>query len=70
MPKTILVADDEKGIRETLRRLLEYEKYDVLLAEDGLDALQKAENEVVDLVLLEALKHMNAHRRGISVSHL
>ncbi len=53
MPKTILVADDEKGIRETLRRLLEYEKYDVLLAEDGLDALQKAENEVVDLVLLD-----------------
>ena len=53
MPKTILVADDEKGIRETLRRLLEYEKYDVLLAEDGLDALQKAENEFVDLVLLD-----------------
>ncbi|MEJ2722829.1 MAG: response regulator, partial [bacterium] len=53
MPKTILVADDEKGIRETLRRLLEYEKYRVVLAEDGLEALRKAENELVDLVLLD-----------------
>ncbi|UCH82847.1 MAG: sigma-54-dependent Fis family transcriptional regulator [Candidatus Latescibacterota bacterium] len=53
MAKTILVADDEKGIRETLRRLLEYEKYQVVLAEDGLEALKKAENELIDLVLLD-----------------
>ncbi len=53
MPKTILVADDEKGIRDTLRRLLEYEKYRVVLAEDGLQALQLTETDVVDLVLLD-----------------
>jgi two-component system nitrogen regulation response regulator NtrX len=53
MPKTILVADDEKGIRDTLKRLLEYERYRVALAEDGLEALRRTENEVVDLVLLD-----------------
>ncbi|UCG52545.1 MAG: sigma-54-dependent Fis family transcriptional regulator [Candidatus Latescibacterota bacterium] len=53
MPKNILVADDEKGIRDTLRRLLEYEKYSVITADDGVDALHKAENEFVDLVLLD-----------------
>jgi len=53
MPKTILVADDEAGIRDSLRRLLEYEKYRVVLAEDGQSGLQKAESEVVDLVLLD-----------------
>jgi two-component system nitrogen regulation response regulator NtrX len=53
MPKTILIADDEKGIRDTLKRLLEYERYRVVLAEDGLEALRKAESEIVDLVLLD-----------------
>jgi DNA-binding NtrC family response regulator len=53
MPKTILVADDEVGIRDSLRRLLEYEKYHVILAEDGRTALQRVESEVVDLVLLD-----------------
>jgi two-component system nitrogen regulation response regulator NtrX len=53
MPKTVLVADDEKGIRETLRRLLEYEKYRVILAEDGPQALSIVEKELVDIVLLD-----------------
>jgi two-component system nitrogen regulation response regulator NtrX len=53
MPKTILVADDEQGIRETLRRLLEYEKYRVVMAEDGQAALKIVESKVVDLALLD-----------------
>jgi len=53
MPKTVLVADDEKGIRDALKRLLEYERYRVVLAEDGVEALHAAENELVDLVLLD-----------------
>ncbi len=53
MAKTILVADDEKGIRETLRRLLEFEKYRVLTAEDGPTALRLVEKEIVDLILLD-----------------
>ena len=53
MAKTILVADDEKGIRDTLKRLLEYERYRVVVAEDGLEALRKTESEIVDLILLD-----------------
>ena len=53
MPKTILVADDEKGIRDTLRRLLEYEKYRVIEAENGPNALAMSDPDFVDLVLLD-----------------
>ncbi len=53
MPRTILVADDEKGIRDTLKRLLEYENYNVLLAEDGKRALEMIASEAVDLLLLD-----------------
>ena len=32
---TVLIADDEKSIRKTLREILEYESYKVDEAEDG-----------------------------------
>jgi two-component system nitrogen regulation response regulator NtrX len=53
MPKTILIADDEQGVRESLKRLLEFESYRVLLAEDGTSALEVVRAEFVDLVLLD-----------------
>ena len=34
----ILVIDDEKSIRNTLKEILEYEKFDVELSENGIDA--------------------------------
>ncbi len=37
----ILIVDDEKSIRYTLREILEFEKYQVDEAEDGEDAIQK-----------------------------
>ena len=39
MPKTILIADDEPGIRSSLQKLLEFEAFRVILAEDGQRAL-------------------------------
>jgi two-component system nitrogen regulation response regulator NtrX len=53
MAKTILIADDEKGIRDSLQGLLEFESYDVLLAEDGPGALAAIAGERIDLVLLD-----------------
>ncbi len=53
MPKTILIADDEKAIRETLKRLLEFESYQVQLASDGPGALEAAHDDRVDLMLLD-----------------
>ena len=40
MKRRILVVDDEKGIREALRQLLEYEDYDVQAVASGGDALR------------------------------
>ena len=39
MPR-ILVIDDERSIRNTLKDVLEYEKYEVDLAEDGSSGIE------------------------------
>jgi two-component system response regulator MprA len=41
----ILVVDDERAVRESLRRALELEGYEIELAEDGAQALQRLEAE-------------------------
>jgi two-component system, NtrC family, nitrogen regulation response regulator NtrX len=49
----ILVIDDERSIRNTLKDILEYEKYDVELAEDGHKALEVFRNGEFDIVLCD-----------------
>ena len=51
--KTVLVVDDEKNIRETLKDVLEDEGYEVLLADNGKSALEIIERTVVDVMLLD-----------------
>jgi two-component system response regulator MprA len=52
----ILVVDDERAVRESLRRALELEGYDVGLASDGGEALEKLEAETQpDAVILDVL---------------
>lgn len=51
--KTVLIVDDEAAIRETLSRILDYEKYRTLVAEDGPRALDVMAAEPVDVVLLD-----------------
>jgi two-component system nitrogen regulation response regulator NtrX len=48
---TILVVDDEKGIRDSIKMILEYEGYEIAFAENGQQALQKIAG--TDLVLLD-----------------
>ena len=55
MEYTILVADDEKEIRELLRLYLENEKYQVLEAEDGQQALDIIHRQRVDLCILDIM---------------
>jgi two-component system response regulator AtoC len=52
-PATILVVDDEHLIRWSLEQQLRREGYSVLLAENGAEALRKAQGECPDLVLLD-----------------
>jgi len=49
----ILVVDDEKSIRRTLRDILELEKYTVDEAVDGLDCLVKIKQSTYDVVILD-----------------
>lgn len=52
MPR-ILVIDDEKSIRNTLREILEYEKYLVDDAADGAEGLQLVDKEKYDVILCD-----------------
>lgn len=52
MPK-ILVIDDERSIRNTLKDILEYEKFEVDLAEDGIEGLEMAQNSKYDVILCD-----------------
>jgi two-component system response regulator MprA len=52
----ILVVDDERAVRESLRRALELEGYEIDLAGDGSEALYRLEsNEEPDAVILDVL---------------
>jgi two-component system nitrogen regulation response regulator NtrX len=51
--KTILVVDDEKGVRDSLKMVLEFESYEVQFAENGQEALRQLAAARIDLVLLD-----------------
>lgn len=46
----ILVIDDERSIRNTLKDILEFEKHKVTLAEDGKQGLEAVESNTFDLI--------------------
>lgn len=50
---TVLVIDDEKSIRDSLKMILEYERYDVEFAENGEQGLNKLSTQSFDIVLLD-----------------
>nr|MBK9651841.1 sigma-54-dependent Fis family transcriptional regulator [Bacteroidota bacterium] len=49
----VLVIDDEKSIRNSLREILEYESYIVDDAPDGIEGLKMAEKSTYDIVLCD-----------------
>lgn len=78
---TILVIDDEKNIRNSLKDILEYEGYGVTTAENGFDALDLIKNKSFDLIfcdikmpqldgieLLKMIKELNVHTPVIMIS--
>lgn len=54
MPK-ILIVEDELNMRIGLRDNLEFESYDVDMAEDGVVAMEKLEHQEYDLILLDVM---------------
>jgi DNA-binding NtrC family response regulator len=49
----ILVIDDEKAIRNTLKDVLEYEKHEVDMAEDGASGIELFSGNTYDVVLCD-----------------
>ncbi len=73
----ILVIDDDRPIRSTLREILEYEKFKVSDAENGMEALKQLKENSFDLVLcdikmpkmdgIEVLEKIVAEHRDLPV---
>jgi DNA-binding response OmpR family regulator len=53
--KRILLADDEEDIKTVVTMFLQSEGFEVVTAFDGLDALEKAQSEKPDLILLDLM---------------
>jgi CheY-like chemotaxis protein len=75
--KTLLLADDDRTVREVCRRFLEDEGYRVVLACDGEEAISLLHSERPDMAILdihmphvnglEAAEHISRSGRGIPV---
>jgi len=56
MVKTILIVDDEKDIRDSVRVILEKEGYKIMTAVSGDDALKKLKGgKKFDLILMDIM---------------
>lgn len=77
----LLIIDDEKSIRNTLKEILEFEGHDVSLAADGVEGLAMATSESFDVIfsdikmpnmdgmeLLERLNEANVDSSVIMIS--
>ena len=49
----VLIVDDEKSIRNSLKEILEMEEYQVDTAENGMEALEKADKEKFDAIFCD-----------------
>ncbi|HEY4017509.1 MAG TPA: response regulator transcription factor [Pseudonocardiaceae bacterium] len=51
----ILVVDDDRAVRESLRRSLQFNGYQVELASDGVQAMEQIETQRPDAVVLDVM---------------
>ena len=53
MPKKILIVDDSESIREVVSFTLENEGFEVLVANDGTDALKFLDGREIDMIITD-----------------
>lgn len=51
----VLIAEDDRAVRDAVERALSFEGYEVITARDGAEALQRVLNDVPDLVVLDVM---------------
>ncbi|WP_129598267.1 sigma-54-dependent transcriptional regulator [Anaerophilus nitritogenes] len=77
MIKKILIADDEKNMIWAMKKALKNEDYKIITAANGIEAVEKAKDQEIDLVLLDlrmpkkdgmkALREIKAFNENIPV---
>lgn len=55
MSKRVLIIDDDEDMQDLLREALEIEDYEVMVAEDGIVALDTIKDSPPDLILLDLM---------------
>lgn len=60
----ILIAEDDRGVRQALERALKFEGYDVVVATDGAEALETFDRHSPDAMILDI---MMPHIDGLAV---
>ena len=74
MPERVLIADDDEDNRAIMRRALLQAGYEVSVAKDGAEALERAEKDRPDLILLDlsmpGISGWEAAKRLKDVPHL
>jgi len=55
MSSTVLIVDDEESGRQTIESVLEGEGYNIELAENGFQAIEKARTLLPDVILLDVM---------------
>jgi two-component system response regulator MprA len=51
----VLIADDDRAVRESLARVLKLQGYEVVTAVDGVEALTRARRESFDVLVVDVL---------------
>ncbi|HZA19473.1 MAG TPA: response regulator [Actinomycetota bacterium] len=65
--RKLLIADDEPGIRRLMRVTLQSDRYEIVEAADGEEALAQARQHRPDLILLDV---MMPKRSGLDVCRI
>jgi two-component system response regulator MprA len=52
---TVLVVDDDRAVRDSLRRALRLADYEVLVAADGMEAIAQVERRAPDAIVLDVM---------------
>ncbi len=53
--QTILIVEDEKSIRDVLKLNLQMDSYEVLTADNGVEAIELIKDQKIDLILMDVM---------------